>query len=189
MFYDNRNILKSLCVTVLMFPKFSKNFRYVWRVFHFSLWSSRPSQLPAEILHVYFLYAYDLSIVIRNGKIVWKHGTYSLFFRSNLEYPGWPYREYIRKAKNSGFCEKLLGEKDFEAVLATLCCYDYAADVSEAVQTIATDQKDNHKCSSCVVVCWIAKIYNFKQNQKHKPKATFLRWGHLFWISSCRSLD
>ena len=62
-----------------MFPNFSKNFRYVWRVFHFSLWSSRPSQLPAEILHVYFLYAYDLSIVIRNGKIVWKRYIFVIF--------------------------------------------------------------------------------------------------------------
>ena len=62
-----------------MFPNFSKNFRYVWRVFHFSLWSSRPSQPPAEILHVYFLYAYDLSIVIRNGKIVWKRYIFVIF--------------------------------------------------------------------------------------------------------------
>ena len=32
---------------------------------------------------------------------------------------------------------------------------------SEAVQKIATDQKDYHKCSSCVIVCWIAKIYQW----------------------------
>ena len=36
---------------------------------------------------------------------------------------------------------------------------DYATNASEAVQKIATDQKDNHKCSSCVMVYWIAKIY------------------------------
>ena len=57
------------------------------------------------------------------------------------------------------FCEELLSENDFEAVLATFSCYDHGASTSEAVQKIATDQKDYHKCSSCVIVCWIAKIY------------------------------
>ena len=50
-------------------------------------------------------------------------------------------------------CEKLLSENNFEAVLATFCCYKYGANASEAVQNIATDQKDYHKCSSCVIVC------------------------------------
>ena len=44
-------------------------------------------------------------------------------------------------------------ENDFQAVLATLCCYDYGANASEAVQKTATDQKDYHKCSSCVIIC------------------------------------
>ena len=39
------------------------------------------------------------------------------------------------------FCEGLLSENDFEAVLATFNCYDYGANASEAVQKIATDQK------------------------------------------------
>ena len=47
---------------------------------------------------------------------------------------GWLYREYIKTAKNVGFCEELLSENDFEAVLATFCCYDYGANTSEAVQ-------------------------------------------------------
>ena len=64
-----------------------------------------------------------------------------------------------KTAKNSGFCEELLSENDFEVVLATFSCYDYGANASEAVQKIATDQKDYHKCSSCVIVYWIAKIY------------------------------
>ena len=37
--------------------------------------------------------------------------------------------------------------------------YDYGASTSEAVQKVATDQKGYHKCSLCVIVCWIAKIY------------------------------
>ena len=64
-----------------------------------------------------------------------------------------------KTAKNSGFCEELLSENDFEVVLATFSCYDYGANASEAVQKIATGQKDYHKCSSCVIVYWIAKIY------------------------------
>ena len=51
-----------------------------------------------------------------------------------------------------GFCEELLSENDFEAVLATFCCYDYGSNASEGVQKIATGQKDYHKCSSCVLV-------------------------------------
>ena len=62
--------------------------------------------------------------------------------------------------KNGGVCEELLSESDFEAVLATFCCYDYGANASEVVQKIITnDQKEYHKCSSYVTVCSIAKIY------------------------------
>ena len=70
----------------------------------------------------------------------------------NLKYQGWPYRAYIKTAKNGDFCEELLSENDFEAVLATFC-YDHSANASEAVQKIATDQKEYHKCSLCVIIC------------------------------------
>ena len=36
-----------------------------------------------------------------------------------------PYRKYIKTAKNGGFCEELLSENDFEAVLVNFCCYEY----------------------------------------------------------------
>ena len=49
-----------------------------------------------------------------------------------------PYRKYIKTAKNGGFCEELLSENDFEAVLVNLCCYEYGAIASEAVQKIST---------------------------------------------------
>ena len=55
-----------------------------------------------------------------------------------LKYLGWPYREYIKTAKNGSFCEELLSKYDFQAVLANFCCYDYDANVSEAVQKIST---------------------------------------------------
>ena len=98
-------------------------------------------------------------MVIRDGKIAWKHRLYCWYFYLNLKYLGWPYREYIKTAKNGGFCEKLLSENDFEAFLGNLCCYGNGANASEAVQKIPADQKDYHKCSSCVIVCSIVKIY------------------------------
>ena len=74
-------------------------------------------------------------------------------FSFELEISGWPYREYLKTAKKNGaFCEELLSENYFEAVLASFCCYDYSANTSEAVQKIATDQKVYHKCSLCVIV-------------------------------------
>ena len=45
-----------------------------------------------------------------------------------------PYRKYIKTAKNGGFCEVFLSENDFEAVLVNFCCYEYGANASEAVQ-------------------------------------------------------
>ena len=53
--------------------------------------------------------------------------------------------------------EEFLSENDFEAVLDTFSCYDYGANASEAVEKIATDQKDDQKCSLCVIVCCIVK--------------------------------
>ena len=100
----------------------------------------------------------SLFIVIRNGKIVWKHGPYCWYYRLNLKYPGWPYRAYIKTAKNGGSCEELLSENDFEAVLTSLCSYDYGVNVSRAVSKIATDQRDITNVLR-VIVCWIAKIY------------------------------
>ena len=40
-------------------------------------------------------------------------------------YLNFPYRKYIKTAKNGGFCEVLLSENDFEAVLVNFCCYEY----------------------------------------------------------------
>ena len=89
----------------------------------------------------------NFSIVIRNGNILWKHGRYCWYFRLNLKFLGWPYRAYIKTEKNGGFCEELLSEIDFEAVLATFCCHYLLILTSEALQKIATDKKDYHRCS------------------------------------------
>ena len=100
----------------------------------------------------------DFYIVIRNGKIVWKHGPYCWYFCLNLKYLGLS-KTYTKTAKNGDFCEELHNENNFETVLATFCCYDHDAKASEAVQKMATDQKEYRKCFSCFIICWIAKIY------------------------------
>ena len=41
----------------------------------------------------------------------------------------------------------------------SLRCYGCCANTFEAVQKFATDEKEYHKCFSCVINCWIAKIY------------------------------
>ena len=48
---------------------------------------------------------------------------------------------------------------DFKASLVVFCCYDHGANAYEAVGKIATDEKDDHKCSLCVTVWCIATIY------------------------------
>ena len=81
-----------------------------------------------------------------------------LIFLFELEICGVTVLRIHQNSKKGGFCEELLSENDFEAVLATFYCYDYGANASEAVQKIATNQKDYHKSSSCVTICLIAKI-------------------------------
>ena len=58
----------------------------------------------------------------------------------------------------------MLSENDFEAVLAIFCCYDHGPNASEAVQKIAIDQKEYRKHSLCIIICWIAKNLNLKEN-------------------------
>ena len=70
-----------------------------------------------------------------------------------LKYLGWSYRTYIKTAKNGNFWEELHNENNFEAVLATFCCYEHGAKASEVVQKIATDRKEYRKCLSCVIIC------------------------------------
>ena len=57
-----------------------------------------------------------IQAVIGNGKTVWKQEPYCSYFCLNLKYPAWPYKAYIKTAKNSDFCEELISESDFEVV-------------------------------------------------------------------------
>ena len=89
------------------------------------------------------------------------------YFHLNLKYLGCSYKAFIETAKNGNFCEELPSENGSEAVLATFCCYDHGAKASEEAQKIAADKKEYHKCSSCVIIFWIAKIYlSINSNEK-----------------------
>ena len=65
-----------------------------------------------------------------------------------------------KQQKMTAFSEDFHRENNFEIFLATFCCYGNDRNASEAVERIATDQKDYCKCSLCVTVCCIAKSIN-----------------------------
>ena len=88
-----------------------------------------------------------------------EHRPYCWYFCLKLKYLGWLYKAYIKTTKNGDFCEELLSKNDFKNILATFHCYGHGTKTSEAVQKIATDLKEYRKCSSCVITCWIVKIY------------------------------
>ena len=60
----------------------------------------------------------------------------------------------------AGFCEELLSENDFEAVLINFCCYEYGANASEAVQKIST--------RTLLELCQLTKTANFKATPMKK---------------------
>ena len=53
-----------------------------------------------------------------------------LIFSFELEISGVAVQSIHQTAKNGSFCEEMLSENDFEAVLATFYCYDHGADLS-----------------------------------------------------------
>ena len=71
-----------------------------------------------------------------------------------------PYRIYIKTAKNGGFYEELLSKNDFEAVLVNFCCYKYGASASEAVQKIII--------RTLLELCQLTKTADFKATPMKK---------------------
>ena len=61
-----------------------------------------------------------------------------LTFLLKFEIFGVAVHKIHQNSKNGDFCEELLSENDFEAVLVNFCCYDYGANASETVQKIST---------------------------------------------------
>ena len=64
-----------------------------------------------------------------------------LIFSLEFEISGVGVKKIHQNRKNGDFWEELLSENDFESVLANFCCCDHGANVSDAVQMIATDWK------------------------------------------------
>ena len=85
--------------------------------------------------------------------------TVLLIFLLKLEISQVAVQRIHQNSKKWWLSEEFLSGKDFEAVLATSCCQAYGANASDTVQKIASDHKDDHKCSSCVIVCWKAEKY------------------------------
>ena len=80
----------------------------------------------------------------------------------NLKYLGWPNRAYIKTAKNCDFCEALRSGNDFEAVLATFCCYDHGANVSAS-----EDRYRSKRVSQMLLVYYnLLNSQNYKYNGK-----------------------
>lgn len=52
-----------------------------------------------------------------------------------------------------GCSEDFFCGKDFDTILAILRSYNFDANASKVTETIAWDEKDDHKCSFCVIVC------------------------------------
>ena len=100
----------------------------------------------------------DKCLLRKNGKLAWNHRPYCWYFCLNLKNLGWPYREYIKAVKNCNFCEELLREKDFEAVLAIFCGYDYSVTLPRQFGRSLQFRKLSQMLLVCYV-CWIAKIY------------------------------
>ena len=76
------------------------------------------------------------------------------------------YRKYIKTAKNGGFCEKLLNENDFEAVLVNFSCYEHDVNASETVQKIST--------RALLELCQLTKTDNFKSKPMRKHIEQFI---------------
>ena len=83
--------------------------------------------------------AFVLRIVIRNGKIVWRHGIVNIFAWNEIS--GVAIQKILQNIKNGYFqcfSEEFLSENNFEIVLTNFYCYKYDANNSEAVEKIAT---------------------------------------------------
>ena len=65
------------------------------------------------------------------------------------------------------YSEKFLSWDDFQDVLAIFCSYDYRANSSEAIEKIATDEKDYHKCSLCVIAYCIITLNGINKSEKN----------------------
>ena len=72
--------------------------------------------------------------------------TVLLIFSVELEISGVVVQSIHQSSKKRKLLP-LLSKNEFKSVLATFCCYEQGTKASEEVQKIATDHKEDHKCS------------------------------------------
>ena len=65
-----------------------------------------------------------------------------------------------QNSKKWWFCEELVSENDFEAVLINFCCFEYGVNASEAVDKIST--------RTLLKLCQLTKTANFIATPKKK---------------------
>ena len=120
---------------------FQNSFRLCFKNGKKAAWSSlRVTQIAKTTnprkSNYYWTTPLFFTIIIRNRKIVGKHGSYCWYFCLNLKFLGWPYRKYIKTVKVSACSVSFYCRYDF---IAIFCSYRYGANASEPVEKIATD--------------------------------------------------
>ena len=114
-------------------------------------------------------------IVIRNGKIVWKHGLHCWYFHLNLKYLGWPYREYIKTAKNVCFLRnhwvKMTLRLFSHFLLSWLWCQN--------LWGRSEDRYRSKRLSQMLLVCYsLLNNQNISINNSEKTSVTYLLGHH-----------
>ena len=116
------------------------------------------SEISEVFFRVFEIRVFNFGIVIKKRKDSLKIRAILLIYSFELEISRVAVQAIHQNSKKvAAFSEEILSENDIEAVLVPSCCYDYGASASEEIEKIATDKKDHHKCSLCVIVCCIAK--------------------------------
>ena len=99
-----------------------------------------------------------------------------------------PTRNTWKQQKLTGFSEEFLRKNNFEAVIATFCCYDYGVNAFEAIEKIVTDQKDYHKLLFIISFILIRKrifLSHIYRNRLFRPIDYRLFKCSLFSIVGC----
>ena len=83
-----------------------------------------------------------------------------LILSLELEISGVVVREYLKTAKNGDFCEEQLSDNDIDAVQpVSFVMNNMVSMLLKQFRKSLQIKKNYRKCSSCVIVCWIVKIY------------------------------
>ena len=124
-----------------------------------------------------FLNIFNNNIIIRNGKIVWKHGPYCWYFCSNLKYPGSQYKEHMKTTKMMDFVRNCL----IKMTLKLFCLHSFVMTMVPTFlrqfrRSLQIEKIINGKCSSCVTVQHL--------NQKQRKRVGYLDTSNVAKIAA-----